>query len=187
MSNLENLIQKILEDGRKEAKVIAQESQMNNKEILDSKIDEANDNKDKIIERANRDASMLKERIISEAELKVRDKKLKAKREILDRVFDRAKDELANIGEDDYLNFLKGHMNKMNLKGTEVLIVPEKYKEIVKKSGIYSNISNEESVATGFLLKDGNININYSFESLVDFRREDIEVEIAQKLFQEWE
>ena len=52
MSNLENLIQKILEDGKKEAQIIAQESERNNKEILDSKIDEANDSKDKIIERA---------------------------------------------------------------------------------------------------------------------------------------
>ncbi|MDR7871478.1 MAG: V-type ATP synthase subunit E [Tissierellaceae bacterium] len=185
MSNLENLIEKILEDGKMEAQTITKESEKNNQEILDSKISEANEKKDRILEKANREAVMLKERIISEAELRIRDEKLKAKRQVLDKVFILAKERLVNIDEDTYMSFLKNSLNKMNLKGTEVLIVPDRFKEIVQKSGVYSNVSNNESIDSGFLLKDGNIIMNYSFESLVDFRREDIEVEIAQVLFQE--
>ena len=185
MSNLENLIEKILEDGRKQAQSIIEESEKNDQEIFDLKVSEANEKKNRIIEKANREAVMLKERMISEAELRIRDEKLNAKRQVLDKVFILAKERLVNIDEDTYMSFLKNSLNKNSLKGTEVLIVPDRFKEAVKKLGVYSNVSNNEAVESGFLLKDGNIIMNYSFKSLVDFRREDIEVEIAQELFQE--
>ena len=185
MSNLENLIERILEDGRKESAEITEESQKNNQMIFDSKIIEANEIKSKILEKAKRDAVMIKERKISEAELSVRDEKLNAKRKVLDRVFALAKENLENIDENNYMSFLKQNLSNINLKGSEILIVPKKFKDAVEKSGVFSNISNDETVKSGFLLRDGNIISNYSFESLVDFRREDIEVEIAQELFQE--
>ena len=42
MSNLENLTQKILDDANNRASIIKEESEKINKEIIDSKINEAN-------------------------------------------------------------------------------------------------------------------------------------------------
>lgn len=185
MSNLENLTQKILDDGKIEVARIEQESKKNNEEIINSRTKEANQEKDKILEKANREATMLKERIISETELKVRDENLKTRREVLDRVFNLAKENLKKIEEMDYLKFLKNCLEEININGSEVLIIPEKFKQAVKKSELHSNISEDESIESGFLLRDSNIMINYSFESLVDFIRDDIEGDIAKELFQE--
>ncbi|MDD2446482.1 MAG: V-type ATP synthase subunit E [Tissierellia bacterium] len=185
MSNLENLTQKILEDGKLEAAKIIEESKKNNEKIINSKVIEANDKKEKIIDKANSDALMLKDRMKSEAELKVRDKKLDAKRQVLDKAFELAKKRLKNIDEVDYINFLKNNIQEIDLKGSNVLIVPEKFKEAIKGLGLYSNISETDSVESGFLIKNGNIVMNYSFESLLDFMRDDIEGEVAKTLFQE--
>lgn len=185
MSNLENLTQKILEDGKLEAAKIQEESKVNNDNIINSKTKEANEKAEKIINKANNEAVLIKERVQSEAELKARDIKLRAKREVLDKTFELAKEGLKNIDEKKYMNFLKSNLEGLDLKDSEVLVVPEKFKEVVKKLGLNSNISETESVDSGFLIKGGNIVINYSFESLLDFMREEIEGEVAKKLFQE--
>ena len=102
----------------------------------------------------------------------------------MDKTFELAKERLININEKDYMNFLNNKLGNKLLKDSEVLIVPERFKEAVIKSGLYSNVSQTESVGSGFLLKDGNIVTNYSFESLLDFMRDDIEGEVARVLFQ---
>ena len=73
----------------------------------------------------------------------------------------------------------------MNLKGTELLIVPEKMKSKVKAAGLFPRVSDDETVESGFLLKDKDVTMNFSFDSLVDYLREELESEIAQDLFKE--
>lgn len=185
MSNLENLTNKILEDAKIEADRIMEESARTNQNILDSKINEANEKKKKILEKAANEASMIKDRIISNAELKVRDEKLKIKQEIIDKVFDLSKERLKELNEDEYIKFLSNNLKSINLKGTEILIVPEKMKDKVKSIESLPKVSENETVDSGFILKDSDVAINFSFDSLVDYLREELETEIAQHLFKE--
>lgn len=185
MSNLENLINKIIEDARIEADRIMEESAKTNKNILESKISEANEKKKKILEKAANEATMIKDRIVSNAELKVRDEKLKIKQEIIDKVFDLAKKRLKELTEDEYIKFLTNNLKSMNLKGTEILIVPENMKAKVKSAESLPKISDDETVDSGFILKDGDVTINFSIDSLVDYLREELEAVIAQHLFKE--
>jgi len=185
MSNLENLTNKILEDARIEADRIMEESAKINKDIMDSKINEANEKKKKIIEKAAIEAAMIKDRIVSNAELKVRDEKLKIKQEIIDKVFDLSKERLKQLPEDEYIKFLTNNLKSMNLKGSEILIVPEKMKAKVKAVESLPKVSENETVDSGFILKDNDITINFEFDSLVDYLREELESEIAKHLFKE--
>lgn len=187
MSNLKKMTDKILENGKLEAAKIKERSEESNKKIIDSRILEANEKKEKIINDAKKDANMAKSRLKSETEIKVRDEKLTAKRQVLDKTFELAKDNLKNIDEDKYIAFLKRNLDKLNLKGSEVIVVPEEFKDIVKESELNINISQDENIESGFIIKDDNIVINYSFESLVDFMREDLEAEVAKILFKEKE
>ena len=184
MSNLKNLTDKILENGKQEAEIIKEKSDETNKEIINAKTSEAREKSDKITRQANLEASMIKNRLKSEADLKIRDKKLQAKRQVLDKAFNLAKNSLKNIDEDRYMNFLKNNLDEISLKGSEVLILPEKFKDKVKESSININISENESVESGFLVRDGNVSINFTFDSLVDFVKEDLEAEVAQILFE---
>ena len=185
MSNLDNLINKILDDAKKEADRIIEESTKINEEIVSSKVNEANEKKKRIIEKAAAEAAMMKDRIISNAELKVRDENLKAKQEVLDRVFKLSKEKLKDLNDDEYIKFLRNNLKILNLKGTELLIVPEKMKAKVKSMGLVPMVSDDETVESGFMLKDNDVTMNFSFDSLVDYLREELESEIAQDLFKE--
>lgn len=185
MSNLDNLINKILDDAKKEADRIMEESAKINEEIVSSKVNEANEKKKRLIEKAAAEAAMMKDRIISNAELKVRDEKLKAKQEVMDRVFKLSKERLKNLNEDKYMKFLRNNIKTLDLKGQELLIVPENMKSKVKSMGLVPMISDDETVESGFMLKNRDVTMNFSFDSLVDYLREELESEIAQDLFKE--
>ena len=57
---------------------------------------------------------------------------------------------MKNIDEDKYIAFLKRNLDKLNLKGSEQIVVPEKFKDIVKESELNINISQDESIESGF-------------------------------------
>jgi len=185
MSNLENLTNKILEDARIEADRIMEESAKINQNIMDSKINEANEKKKKILEKAVIEAAMIKDRIVSNAELKVRDEKLKIKQEIIEKVFDLSKKRLKELTEDEYIKFLTNNLKSINLKGTEILIVPENMKAKVEAIESLPKVSENETVDSGFVLKDNDVTINFSSDSLVDYLKEELESEIAKHLFKE--
>lgn len=183
MSNLDNLTKKILEDSKSQADIIIEEANKVKEDILNAKLKEANEQKNKIIERATHEAGMLKDRVISNAELQVRNEKLKAKQEVIERVFELSKEKLNNLGEEEYLSYLKNTLKGLELKGTETLIVPKKFKSKVKS--FYPKVSEEETTDSGFLLKDSGILLNYTFDALVDYLREELEIDVAMSLFKE--
>lgn len=185
MSNLDNLVQKILDDAKERASNIIEDANKFKKELIDSKVKEANENKKKIIEKATLEANLLKERAISGAELKARNEKLKAKQEIIDKVFNIAKERLKNLDEDIYVSYLTSTLKTLKLSGEEIIIVPEKMRKKVKSLGLFPKVSEEESVDSGFLIKDKGIILNYTFDSLIDYYREELETEVAQSLFKE--
>lgn len=185
MSNLENLTKKILEDARKEASLILEEAEGKSNALIRSRIEEATEKKNKMIEKAENEASMIKERLISSAELIRRDKKLTAKQQLMDIIFNAAKDKLKNLNEEDYVKFLTSSLKDLNLKGTEVIFVPERIKDKISSIGLYPSVSSDENIESGFIIKDKDIVLNYEFDALVDFYREDLESEIAKELFGE--
>lgn len=185
MSNLENLTQKILEEANSQASIIDEESKRTNQEIIDSKIREAGEEKKRILSRATSEAKLLKERAISNAELKARNEKLGAKQEVIGRVFDTAKQRLKGLSQDKYISYLKATLKSLELEGGETIVVQEKMKSKVKKLGINLKVSDDEVVDSGFMIKGKGTTLNYTFDSLVEHYRNELETEIAQSLFKE--
>lgn len=184
MSNLDNLTQKILEEAKFKADKMIQDAKEKSDGIMSSKVKEAQDLKTKTIERAETEAVLMKERVISNAELRVRDEKLKVKQEVIDRVFKESKDALFNIDDALYIKFLQSNIKDLSLKGDEILVVPDNRKEKVKALKLPIKVSETENLETGFMIKDEKTTLDFSFDSLVDFLREELETEIARDLFQ---
>ena len=185
MSNLENLTQKILRDAKDSADEILAKAKEENEGIVDSRVMDARQESKRIIDKAIDEAKMSKDRVLSSAELYIRDEKLKAKQSAIGRSFEIAKDRLKNLSEDDYIKFLNNSLKTLDLKGTEKMIVPEKFRDKVKEMGIKNPISDNETVESGFLIDDGKTVINYTFDSLVDYLRDELETDIAQVIFKE--
>lgn len=183
MTNLESLKKKIIEDANAQAALIKKEAEQKKERMIKDKEEMAIREEKQILHKAKQNAQLAKERTISRAKLQARDEKLQAKQEVIEKVFHLAKDHLRNIHHEQYIDFLQKQLETKTWKGTELLIVPEKYVPHVQKLNLPIEISNEEFVDSGFLIKDGNIVTNYSFDALIDFYRDELEPEIARILF----
>ena len=183
MSNLERLIQKILEDAKIEADKIKEEADKKRKEIIHEQEIKGNKEKGIYLEKAREEIQSLENLILSEAQMNVRDGLLKVRQDMLDKAFDLAKDKLANLGDKEYIDFIKKKLEEFDLKGNETLVVAKERLELVKSLGLKLEISETQTVTSGFILLTENVNYNFSFDSLIEFQREDLEAEIAKVLF----
>lgn len=185
MSNLDNLIQKIKLDAQSQAEEMQKEADKKKEEIVNGQVKLALEEKAKMIEKAEKEAEIVKSRILSNADLRVRDEMLKAKQEVIDKVFLLAKERLMNLDDKEYAEFVKNQISTLDLTGEESIIVPNNRKNLIKDLGLNLKVSEEETIDSGFTLINKKVRLNFSFETLIDFLREDLETEIAQVLFKE--
>lgn len=186
MSNLENITQKILEDAKKQVAEIDMETGAKTEQIVKTRIDEAMKVKDKIIERAKLNAASAKDKIISTAQLKARDEQLMAKQRVMDKVFEKSKEKLKNISDEDYIKFVENKLKELKMNDSKEIISQKGREKLLESKGY--KVSKDESVDSGFAVLDGKTVVNYDFNDLVDFNRLDLEGEIAKILFdgKEW-
>lgn len=187
MSNLDNLTQKIVDDAKVKAEALVKEATEQKEAVLSSRRDEAQRERQKIIEKANTEAELMKQRKVSNAELQVRDNKLRIKRQVIDKVMDEAKKRLENIDADKYVKFVDNNLKGLKLKGDEVLVVQQGMEKQLKPARKYPTIAKDEFVESGFILKDENTALNFTFKSLIDYAREELESELVSILFDEQE
>ena len=182
MSNLDNIINKILQDAQDEAKKIIEEVESEIAVLVGDSENKAQLEADKIVEKSRLESMQLKDRIISNSNLTARDMVLVAKQEVISMVFDRAKEKLKNLEHSRYLNFVENTLKKLEIKEDSEIILTEKEKALT--DGKLFNIKvADETVESGFSLKNGKIILNNDFSSILDVLKEDIEQEIAEKLF----
>lgn len=184
MSNLGNLTDKILEEAKIKAQRQIGEAEAFSKDTVSRKVREAEEKKAKMLEKAAFDANLLKERMISNAEVNSRNEVLSSKQRIIDKVFEEAKKRLGELPKDQYIEYVKTTLSSLNLKGTETLVVKKEYRDDLKALGLGYEIS-EESVESGFQVKDDKISLNYNFNDMVDFYRDELVKDVADALFKE--
>lgn len=180
MSNLENITQKILNDANDEVEKIKEITQTKIDEIIRPRIVEAEKVKEKILERAGLDAVSERDKVLSSAELSTRDNILRAKQEVMNKVFEISKGKLKDLSDEDYEKFIKDRLSQMKLKGGEKILIQEGRKIDKAFDGIELS---EEKVSSGFAILDGKTLMNFNFDDLVEFNRHDLEGEIAKLLF----
>lgn len=179
MSSLERITERIIEEATKQAQVGLEALEVEKSKVLAEGKKEALALGERLIEKAKVDSHLDKERAIASAQLKSRDDILSKRLSILDSCFEKAKEELKEIPDDRYLDFLKRTMDKLNLDGSEKLVVPENKKELVKGLMPLS----ENNCQSGFIIEKAGINYNFQFDELIDYKREEIQDEIFKLLF----
>ncbi len=183
MSNLENLTQKIIEDAKKEAQEIKDEADEKSKNIIESKVSLAQNEAKKIIEKSKQEAVLIKERAISGAKLKSRDEILKAKQDILDSVFAMAELELKNLDDDKYQKLLTGAIKQTKKDSNLTILLPGDKKDLMSKLNKEIKVEIDNTLDSGFIIKEDNVYYNFTFDSMINGIREELETEIASILF----
>ena len=198
MSNLDNLSSKIVEDANVKAESILKEAKHNEALMIESKVKDAKEIETQMVEKAKIEASTVKQRIISNAQLTMRNEKLVAMQKMIDKVFAVALEKLLTIDDAEYLELIKRYLLSMPIVGNEEIILPGKYISIVseeylsqinialKASGKMGEIklsSEVRDIKSGFIVIKRGIEINNTFESLVNSLRDELESKIVKELF----
>ncbi|MGG7162116.1 V-type ATP synthase subunit E [Clostridium ihumii] len=194
MSNLDNLTSKIIEDARNKSEDILNEAKLQETEIINKKKNEAEKLSESILEKAKIEGKSLFDRGISKAELQVRNEKLIAKQTVINRAFDEAINKLNDMKKDEFLAYVKNQIKSLPLNGEQDLIVNAKDKEKITEEFISElnseiknatiSLSNEDrDINGGFILSKNGIEINCSFEDVINSLRYELENEVANTLF----
>jgi len=191
---LEKITERILEDGKLKAAEIRRNAEAKAEQIVAKAQERAEAEKVRILLAGQRSAAEEKKKILTMAQLEARNEILAAKQRVIDQVFSSALQKLVSLPDKQYKELIKKMLLKSCQGGEEIIISPSDKKRITpefvkavgaalgKKDGIRLSDENRD-LKGGFILKAGRIEINNSFESLIDSLREELEPQVAEILF----
>ena len=182
MSNLDNLVAEILQQAKKEANRILAKAKAKNLEFTEKENKKIQREVDILEQKSEEEAISLKERILSNANLKSRDMILQAKEELVDRILEKALERLQNLDKDRYLEFVENTLKKLNISENAEIILSRKMKNILGDE-IFGYKVSDDVVESGCSIKDGKVVFNNEFSNLLEFNKEDLEREILKKIF----
>ncbi|EPY2271570.1 V-type ATP synthase subunit E [Clostridium sporogenes] len=198
MSSINNLTGKILEEAKVKKEEFIKEAKEDGKKILDEKTAEAKIIEKNTIEKAERESVIRRERILSNAELKVRNEKLQSKQKVIEKVLEKSLEKLNSLSKEEYLYYIKERILTLPIDGDEKIIINLKDKllitedfinemnsELIKKGkpGNLSLSDETRDFKAGFILEKNGIEINNSFEALISSMKDELEYEVARVLF----
>lgn len=183
MSNLDNLITKIIGDAQREAGALLQNAEEQKKKIMHQRKMEAMKEKEELLNNAKAEAAFIREQAVSNARIKARDERLKAKGEVIQTVLARALEELKRLDNRTYVQFLEHELKDIKFTGKEILVVPKDKRAIVEQLEIPCKLAEDETVDSGFKLICDRLVINNTFESIIHYYRDDLELAASHVLF----
>ena len=183
MSNLDNLVAEILQQSQKEANRMLTKAKTENSEFSEKENKKVQKEVEAINDKAAEEAQALKERVISNANLKSRDMILQAKEELVEDVLEKVLERLKNIDTKKYLKFVENILKNLNLSKNAELIVTKDMRLALGDKILDYKIS-DQTVESGCSIKDGNLIYNNEFSNLIEFNREELEREILNKIFE---
>lgn len=139
-------------------------------------------------------AAQREERLIAMADMERRKDLLAAKQDMVGRAFDKALEQLCSLSDEEYVAMLTRLAVAASNSGHEQLIFSQKDRTRVGKDVVIAanealgngNLTLSEQTRPmrgGFILSDGAIEVNCTFETLVRLQRGEIAGEVASVLF----
>lgn len=197
MTGIEKICEKILEDAKDRIDKTITTANKKASEIINSAKEEAEQRKKEILEQAQTEAEALKKRKIAGAQLENRKMWLKVKQDIIEDVLTMAIKKLKEFPNEEYEKILIEMIKSSANTGEEVILISEydskrvsedfvsKINSELKAKGLNGNTSlniSNNIENGGFILKQGDIEINNSFDTILKFKRDELEEEIVKEL-----
>ena len=177
-------------------KIIADAEEAVNKTIVEAKAaaDEIlkgyEDKAAKETARSNKLVADEKQRVtekqLSSAEMNSKMLALSEKQKLLEEVIEEAEKRLSDLPDEEYASVIGSMLSSMDKKlGTEV-IVSEKDKtrlaDVISKNG-FTLSDRTADIEGGLIIRNGDIEYNYSFNSIISIEKEEIQQLAAKILF----
>jgi len=198
MNGIEKITERIAADTQKEIESILSASRTQTAEIAARWEEKAQAEYADTLEKGKADADYRVERMGGVAQLEARKLKLSAKQEMLDKAFALAQEKLLSLSEDQYAALLAKLAAHNATTGREALVFSVKDRpvygkrvviaanELREQNGLTAELTlSEESrnFTGGLYIKDGNIENNCTFATILRMLREQMAAEVANILF----
>lgn len=194
MDGIEKITGRIAADGEKEADAILTEARRQAGEITARFEAQARKESADIVDRGRRAADERVERLAGVARLDARKLELAAKQEMLKRAYDLALEKLEHLPDEQAVALLADLAAQASSTGREQVIFSQKDRARYGKAAVTR--ANEKlgdgrltlseqtrPIRGGLILSDGDVEINCTFETLVDLQRGEMDRQVARVLF----
>lgn len=198
MDGIEKITGRIAEDVGREIDELTAEARRQADEIAARYDAQAKRECEDILARGRRNADERVERLASVAQLECRKLELAAKQELLQQSFDAALEELCALPQERYATLLSTLAVEASSSGRERMILSARDadrlgEDIVKaanaalqKAGRRGELTLSQEtrpIPGGFILAEGDVELNCAFDTLIRLQREKLEKEVAAILF----
>ena len=195
MDGIEKIIDRISGDAQREVDDVLAQARAEADKILSQYQAQAQAEADDILTRGEKAAVERGERLASVAQLECRKDVLRAKQEVIEEAFQLAMDKLTQLPQEAYVSLLADLAVEASSKGTEKLIFSVADRARVGKAVVMA--ANEKlgdkgqltlaqetrPMQGGFILSDGAVEVNCTFETLVRLQRGTLSTQVAGVLF----
>ncbi|MFC1647728.1 V-type ATP synthase subunit E [Patescibacteria group bacterium] len=186
---LTDILDQIKKDTEEKMKTLKKEHADKLKGIDEEFEKKEKDSSKEMDEQVAENSKKILNKMKTHAKMEAKNKLLKEKRELMDSIFKEALKQLVN--SDNYKDMLVSLLKHTGLKGDDVKVCPAKGKEEETKSAIeasgkeYKLCDCSADIKGGFILKSEKIEIDNSFESILNKQlKDDLELEVAKTLFE---
>ena len=198
MSGLENIIKRIKEDADSMQAQLETQTKSSMDQIMDSARLELEEKRQYMLKQAQTSGQLKQERMVSMAKLEGNKTLLKTKRELMEQVFEKIYQLLGSMPDSEYEQLLIRLITNANPTESGSIRLNEQDKKRVSPEFIPSvnkafqqqgkNVSfTLDSVHAGhtggFILVCGNVEINGTFEKILEMQRSELEGIISETLF----
>lgn len=195
MDGIEKIIDRISGDAQREVDDVLAQARAEADKILSQYQAQAQAEADDILARGQKAAVERGERLASVAQLECRKEVLRAKQEVIEEAFQLAMDKLTQLPQEAYVSLLADLAVEASSKGNEKLIFSVADRARVGKAVVVA--ANEKlgdkgqltlaqetrPMQGGFILSDGAVEVNCTFETLVRLQRGTLSTQVAGVLF----
>ena len=198
MKGIEKITDRILSEARADADALKGEAEAKAAEILAEYEVQAKATYEERMANGKAEAAASADRKIRAANLQARKDVLGTKQDMIDQAYAMAKKAILRMPEEEYIDFLANKAAQASVTGNETIIlsemdkanigeklipaVNEKLAALGKNAGI--TLSDETAkIMGGLFLKEKDISVNCSVDSLLTISRESLDVKVAKVLF----
>jgi len=183
---IEKLLARIEEDARKEIDEIIKAAEGEAKRIIEGAREEGKKEAEKITKKGKKEAERARDRIISAAKREARMMITNAKEEVIQQCLEIIREKMASMPSKEYKKIVEDMVKDAIEEGGDyVLFYSRKEdKKIAEKLNI--DVGGEIDAIGGVVLKakDGSKEIDLTFDFLLERKKEEIRIMIAEKLFE---
>ena len=177
MGNGQNLIDKILSDAKAQADEVRAQAQKEADEILSAAQNKADKEKAKADEAAKAEAEKAAAKEISSADMKAKKMILQQKQDCLEEILKEAEKTLCSLKGEEYEKVILSMLKNADTDDKSEIIFSSDDRQTfsLKAKEMGLKVSEEtRDIDGGFVVKNGDIEYNYSFKSIISVEREDI-------------